>query len=99
MTLQECALGSGRKGEAFLGPSRWGRTGSAGLPVELREQGIHVSLLIVDAGIQTLDGSRRGAALADAYEIAYAVRFLGEQGASAATHELQVTPLGERWVP
>ncbi len=24
---------------------------------------------------------------------------LGEQGARAATHELQVTPLAERWVP
>ena len=70
--------------------------------LELREQGIHVSLLIVDAGIQPLTGTREGvdpAALADAYEIANAVRFLGEQGAHAATHELQVTPLGERWVP
>jgi hypothetical protein len=27
------------------------------------------------------------------------VAFLAEQGARAATHELQVTPLAERWVP
>jgi hypothetical protein len=27
------------------------------------------------------------------------VAFLADQGARAATHELQVTPLAERWVP
>jgi len=70
--------------------------------LELRERGIHVALLIVDAGIEPLSGGRPGAdpaALADAHEIARAVQFLGEQGARAATHELQVTPLGELWVP
>jgi 3-oxoacyl-[acyl-carrier protein] reductase len=70
--------------------------------LELREQGIQVTLLIVDAGIQPLTGTRAGAdpaTLADPHEIAEAVRFLGEQGARAATHELQVTPLAERWVP
>jgi NAD(P)-dependent dehydrogenase (short-subunit alcohol dehydrogenase family) len=70
--------------------------------LELREQGIHVALLIVDAGIQPLKGKRDGvdpATLADAHEVAHAVRFLAEQGSQAATHELQVTPLGERWVP
>jgi NAD(P)-dependent dehydrogenase (short-subunit alcohol dehydrogenase family) len=70
--------------------------------LELRERGIHVALLIVDAGIQPLTGTREGvdpATLADPHEIAHAVRFLAEQGAQAATHELQVTPLGERWVP
>ena len=36
---------------------------------------------------------------ADPHELAHAVAFLAEQGARAATHELQVTPLGERWVP
>ncbi len=70
--------------------------------LELRERGIHVALLIVDAGIKPLVGTREGAdpaTLADAHQIAGAVRFLAEQGASSATHELQVTPLGERWVP
>jgi NAD(P)-dependent dehydrogenase (short-subunit alcohol dehydrogenase family) len=70
--------------------------------LELRERGIHVALLIVDAGIQPLTGTREGidpAALADPYDIGRAVLFLAEQGARAATHELQVTPLGERWVP
>jgi hypothetical protein len=49
-----------------------------------------------------LSGAREGAdraALADPCEVAQAVRHLGEQGARAATHELQVTPLAERWVP
>jgi len=70
--------------------------------LELRERGIQVALLIVDAGIEPLTGAREGtdtAALADPHEIAQAVRFLGDQGARAATHELQLTPLGERWVP
>jgi hypothetical protein len=38
-------------------------------------------------------------ALADPRALAHAVEFLAEQGARSATHELQVTPLAERWVP
>jgi NAD(P)-dependent dehydrogenase (short-subunit alcohol dehydrogenase family) len=70
--------------------------------LELRERGIQVTLLIVDAGIEPLIGMREGvdrAALADPYEVAQAVRFLAEQGPRGAMHELQVTPLAERWVP
>src|SRR5258705_325884 len=39
------------------------------------------------------------AALADPRQVADAVIFLAEQGPRAATHELQVTPLAETWVP
>src|SRR3954462_933986 len=71
--------------------------------LELRARGIHVGLLIVDAGIEPFEGGGREgverAALADPREIADAVAFLANQGARAATHELQVTPLAERWVP
>jgi len=70
--------------------------------LELREHSIHVALLIVDAGIQPLAGDQAGQAqdaLADPRELAAAVLFLADQGARAATHELQVTPLAERWVP
>jgi NAD(P)-dependent dehydrogenase (short-subunit alcohol dehydrogenase family) len=70
--------------------------------LELREHSIHVALLIVDAGIQPLAGDQTGLAqdaLADPRELAAAVLFLADQGARAATHELQVTPLAERWVP
>jgi NADP-dependent 3-hydroxy acid dehydrogenase YdfG len=71
---------------------------------ELRGQGIHVALLAVDATIEspkteafTRDVARD--ALADMGEVARAVMYLVEQGARALTHELQVTPAGERWVP
>ena len=70
--------------------------------LELREHGIHVALLIVDAGIEPLAGAAPGRpvdSLADPRALAGAVRFLAEQGARSATHELQVTPLAERWVP
>jgi len=66
---------------------------------ELRDQGIHVALLIVDAGIEPFEGTGGDPAKADPRELAKAVAFLAEQGARAATHELQLTPLAERWVP
>jgi hypothetical protein len=37
--------------------------------------------------------------LADPQQIAVAVAFLASQGARAASHELVLTPLAERWVP
>ena len=71
---------------------------------ELRAEGIHVALLIVDATIEspktdawTRDVPRN--ALADMGEIARAVEYLAGQNARALTHELQVTPAGDRWVP
>jgi NAD(P)-dependent dehydrogenase (short-subunit alcohol dehydrogenase family) len=70
--------------------------------LELRVEGIHVALLIVDAGIEPYAGPRPGQdsnALADPRDLARAVVFLADQGARSATHELQVTPLAERWVP
>jgi NAD(P)-dependent dehydrogenase (short-subunit alcohol dehydrogenase family) len=69
---------------------------------ELRPAGVHVALLIIDAGIEPIAGPRPDAdrdQLADPREIALAVEFLADQGARAATHELQVTPLAETWVP
>jgi hypothetical protein len=38
-------------------------------------------------------------ALADMDEIASAVAFLVNQGTRALSHDLVVTPAGERWVP
>lgn len=71
---------------------------------ELRGQGIHVALLAVDATIESpkTEAFTRGVArdaLADMHEVAGAVSFLVEQGARAFTHELTVTPAGERWIP
>jgi 3-oxoacyl-[acyl-carrier protein] reductase len=105
-TIVQVTGGSARRampGRALWAAGAFGvRALTHAAALELREQGIQVTLLIVDAGIEPLTGTREGvdpAALADPYEIAQAVRFLGEQGPRAATHELQVTPLAERWVP
>jgi NAD(P)-dependent dehydrogenase (short-subunit alcohol dehydrogenase family) len=71
---------------------------------ELRGEGIHVALLAVDATIESpktqafTQGAPRDS-LADMAEVASSVAFLVEQGARALTHELVVTPAGERWVP
>jgi NAD(P)-dependent dehydrogenase (short-subunit alcohol dehydrogenase family) len=71
---------------------------------ELRADGIHVALLAVDATIEspkteafTRDAPRD--ALADMPGVARAVSYLVEQGPRAMTHELVVTPAGDRWVP
>ena len=71
---------------------------------ELRDEGIHVALLAVDATLEspktaefTRDQPRE--ALADMGQVAAAVAFLVDQGPRALTHELVVTPAGERWVP
>jgi 3-oxoacyl-[acyl-carrier protein] reductase len=71
---------------------------------EVRGEGIHVALLIVDATIEspktasyTADQPRE--ALADQRLIAQAVGFLASQEPRAYTHELAVTPAGDRWVP
>lgn len=107
VTLVQVTGGSSRR--AMPGRGLWA-AGAFGVRAithaaaqELREKGIHVALLIVDAGIEPYSGAiREGVsrdALADPRGLAAAVRFLAEQGARAATHELQVTPLAERWVP
>jgi 3-oxoacyl-[acyl-carrier protein] reductase len=106
-TLVQVTGGSARR--AMAGRGLWA-AGSFGVraisnaaALELRAHGIQVSLLIVDAGIQPLDGSTRPGvspqALADPRRIADAVLFLADQDARCATHELQLTPLGENWTP
>jgi NAD(P)-dependent dehydrogenase (short-subunit alcohol dehydrogenase family) len=71
---------------------------------ELRADGVHVALLIVDA---TIDSPKTAARTqgrpdnetADQAEIARAVEYLAGQSPRAYTHELVVTPAGDRWVP
>ncbi len=71
---------------------------------EMRAAGIHVALLAVDATIASpkteafTQGTPAGA-LAEMSDIARAVAYLVGQGPRAYTHELVVTPAGERWVP
>jgi 3-oxoacyl-[acyl-carrier protein] reductase len=71
---------------------------------EVRAEGIHVALLIVDATIESpkTEAFTRGTpreALADQRLIAEAVSFLAGQEPRAYTHELMLTPAGDRWVP
>ena len=102
-TLVQVTGGSSRRAASGRGLWAAGAFGVRAITqaaaLELREQGIHVALLIVDAGIQPVDSAESSASLADPRELAAAVLFLADQGARGATHELQVTPLAERWVP
>jgi len=103
-TIVQVTGGSSRRAAAGRGLWAAGAFGVRAITqasaLELREQGIHVALLIVDAGIQPIDdGQPAQDASADPRELAAAVLFLADQGARGATHELQVTPLAERWVP
>ena len=106
-TLVQVTGGSARR--ALPGRGLWAagafgvRAISNAAALELRPHNIQVALLIVDAGIEPLDGSTRPGvapeALADPRRIADAVLFLADQDARAATHELQLTPLAENWTP
>jgi NAD(P)-dependent dehydrogenase (short-subunit alcohol dehydrogenase family) len=65
--------------------------------LELREDQIHVALLIIDAGIdRSGDGDAR---TADQPSLAAAVAYLASQTPRAMTHELQVTPALDNWTP
>jgi 3-oxoacyl-[acyl-carrier protein] reductase len=72
--------------------------------LELRERGIHVALLSVDATIESpkTEAFTQGVpkeALGDMGQVAQAVSFLVAQESRAYTHELVVTPAGDQWVP
>ena len=106
-TLVQVTGGSARR--AMAGRGLWAagaygvRAITQAAALELRPEGIHVALLIVDAGIEPLTGAARAGAspdaLADPHALADAVLYLALQDRRAATHELQVTPLAETWVP
>ncbi|MGI8632877.1 MAG: SDR family oxidoreductase [Solirubrobacterales bacterium] len=72
--------------------------------LELREHGVHVALLVVDAVIES-DKTREHLAGREPDEstthahVANAVEFLADQDVRGLTHELQITPAGDRWVP
>jgi len=106
-TLVQVTGGSARRAKRGLGLWSAGAFGVRAITnaaaLELRPLGIHVALLIVDAGIRPLNGAIRPGVspetLADPRRIADAVLFLADQDAHAATHELQLTPLAEAWTP
>jgi NAD(P)-dependent dehydrogenase (short-subunit alcohol dehydrogenase family) len=107
-TLVQVTGGSARRGNPGRGP--WAAAAFATRALvqsqagELRDQGVHVALLIVDAIIESEktkhwledEPPERSASMED---VAQATRYLHEQSPRAWTHELQLTPALERWVP
>lgn len=100
-TVVQVTGGSARRAMAGRGLWAAGAFGVRALTqaaaLELREHGIQVTLLIVDATIDRSGGSGRDSA--DPASLADAVAYLAAQSPRAMTHELQVTPALDRWVP
>jgi NAD(P)-dependent dehydrogenase (short-subunit alcohol dehydrogenase family) len=100
-TVVQVTGGSTRRGMPGRGLWAAGAFGVRALTqaaaLELREQRIHVALLIVDAVIDRSGGE--DADSADPASLADAVAYLAAQSPRAMTHELQVTPALDRWVP
>ena len=89
-------MGGGRRTRRARSPTRRRRS--------CARTAIHVALLIVDATIDSPKTARFIAGrpeneTADMAEIARAVEYLANQSPRAYTHELVVTPAGDRWVP
>jgi NADP-dependent 3-hydroxy acid dehydrogenase YdfG len=107
-TYVQITGGSARRGMAGRGPWAAAAFATRGLlqsaATELREHGVHAALLIVDATIESekthalLEG-KPAETSASEDDVARAVAYLAEQSPRAWTHELQVTPRGDRWVP
>ena len=71
---------------------------------ELRAEGVHVALLVVDGTIESpktavATAGQPREALVEQVAVAEAVRALAEQGPRGLTHELVLTPAGDRWTP
>jgi NAD(P)-dependent dehydrogenase (short-subunit alcohol dehydrogenase family) len=107
-TLVQVTGGSARR--AFPGRGAWAagthalRALTHAAAQELRAEGIHVALLVADGTIASpkTEGYVSGQpaeALLDQDELAQAVAFLATQTPRGLTHELVVTPSGDRWTP
>ena len=107
-TYVQVTGGSARRGMPGRGPWAAGAFATRALvqsaASELRERGVHVALLIVDATIESEKtreyiAGRPPEATATEEDVARAVAYLADQTPRAWTHELQITPSGDRWVP
>lgn len=107
-TYVQITGGSARRGMPGRGPWASAAFATRGLiqsaASELRERGVHVALLIVDAVIESEKTAERlegkpAEASAGMDDVARAVEYLASQSPRAWTHELQLTPVGDRWVP
>jgi NAD(P)-dependent dehydrogenase (short-subunit alcohol dehydrogenase family) len=107
-TLVQVTGGSARR--AMPGRGAWAAGAAATRALthaaaqEWREEGIHVALLIVDATIdspktEAMTRGRPPEATAGQADVARAVAALAAQGPRGMTHELVITPAGDRWVP
>lgn len=101
-TLVQITGGSARR--AMVGRGAWAagafatRALTQAAALELREEGVHAACLIVDATIERGPAGQSDS-LTTPWEVAAAVDFLASQSPRAWTHELQVTPSGDRFVP
>jgi NAD(P)-dependent dehydrogenase (short-subunit alcohol dehydrogenase family) len=103
-TIVQITGGSARRGMPGRGP--WAAAAFATRALvqsaaqELRESGVHAALLIVDATIQSAKNPgadpERSASEDD---VVQAVAYLAAQSPRGWTHELQITPRGDRWTP
>lgn len=107
-TLVQVTGGSARRGNPGRGP--WAAAAFAtralvqSQAAELRERNVHAALLVVDAVIESEktahwledEPPERSASME---EVAKAVRYLHDQTPRGWTHELQLTPSLERWIP
>jgi NAD(P)-dependent dehydrogenase (short-subunit alcohol dehydrogenase family) len=107
-TFVQITGGSARRGMAGRGPWAAAAFATRGLvqaaASELREVGVHVALLVVDATIESEKTRGRVAGqpaenTAAEEDVAQAVAYLASQSPRAWTHELTLTPRGDRWVP
>ena len=101
-TLIQVTGGSARR--ALPGRAPWAsgaaatRALSQAAANELKPKGVHACLLICDGSFGGAGHDEDGKRI-DTTELARAVQYLHEQGRSAWTHELVVTPVGDRWTP
>jgi NAD(P)-dependent dehydrogenase (short-subunit alcohol dehydrogenase family) len=107
-TIVQVTGGSARRGNPGRGP--WAAAAFAtrallqAQAAELRELNVHAALLIVDAVIESEktahwledEPPERSASMED---VADAIKYLFDQSPRGWTHELQLTPALERWVP
>lgn len=107
-TYVQITGGSARRGMSNRGPWAAAAFATRGLvqsaASELREHGVHGALLVVDATIESektqgyLEGRPKEASASEE-DVAAAVAYLAAQSPRGWTHELQITPRGDRWVP
>lgn|SRR4051794_15341922 len=101
-TLVQVTGGSARR--ALPGRAPWAagaaatRALSQAAANELKPQGVHAVLLVCDGSFGTPGDDADGDRI-DPVDLAKAIQYLHEQGRSAWTHELVVTPVGDRWTP